>query len=98
MELLADSARTLAILAPPPGPASHLCQVSRGGWSAFYLPRAWAGRGPGSEGTMQEREGECGRPVSSLDGRTFQVDDMDGPAVAGDLVILHPESGERVLG
>ncbi len=36
--------------------------------------------------------------MSSLDGRTFQVDDMDGPAVAGDLVILHPESGERVLG
>ncbi|WP_196804174.1 ATP-binding protein [Marmoricola sp. URHB0036] len=47
---------------------------------------------------MQEREGECGREVSSLDGRTFQVDDLDGPAVAGDLVILHPETGRRVLG
>ena len=48
---------------PTPSTASHLCQVSRSGWSAFYLPRAWAGRGPGSEVTMQEREGECGRAV-----------------------------------
>jgi DNA helicase HerA-like ATPase len=47
---------------------------------------------------MQERDGECGRDVRSLDCRTFHVNDMDGPAVAGDLVILHPESGGQFLG
>jgi uncharacterized protein len=47
---------------------------------------------------MEQREGECGRDVSSLDGRTFRVDDMDGPAVAGDLVIVHVDGGSRVLG
>jgi DNA helicase HerA-like ATPase len=47
---------------------------------------------------MEQREGECGREVSSLDGRTFRVDDMDGPAVAGDLVIVHPDDGGHVLG
>jgi uncharacterized protein DUF87 len=47
---------------------------------------------------MQQDPGQCGSEVTSLDGRTFHVNDLDGPAVAGDLVILHPHDGGRVLG
>lgn len=39
-----------------------------------------------------------GHDISSLDGRTFFAEDLGGRVVAGDLVVLHPEGGGRVLG
>ena len=43
-------------------------------------------------------ETACGHDISSLDGRTFFAEDLSGGVVAGDLVVLHPDGGGRVLG
>ena len=40
----------------------------------------------------------CGHGISSLDGRTFFAEDLSGSVVAGDLVVLHPDGSDRVLG
>jgi uncharacterized protein len=43
-------------------------------------------------------ETACGHDISSLDGRTFYAEELAGKVVAGDLVVLHPDGGGRMLG